>query len=95
VPASALARVPALLEDWQRLFRQQVPFARQALRVLFDGGRAVFTPQESDQVVEFVATCTLDRLFTDLVTPQTLVTPAGFDSLWNLQVRGIAKRRTA
>ena len=79
VPAAALARVPALLEDWRGLFRQQVPFARQALRVLFDGGRAVFTTQESGQVVEVVATCTLDRLFTGLVAPQTLVTPAGFE----------------
>ena len=80
VPAAALARVPALLEDWRGLFRHQVPFARQALRLLFDGGRAVFTPQDGDQVVvEGVATCTLDRLINGLATPQTLVTPAGFE----------------
>jgi hypothetical protein len=78
VSASALARVPALLEDWRGLFRRQVPFARQALRVLFDGGRAVFIPQENGQLVKGVATCTLDRLHW-LATPQTLVTPAGFE----------------
>ena len=72
VPAAALARVPALLEEWRGLFRRQVPFARQALRVLFDGGRAVFTPQESGQVGELVATCTLDRLFTGIALPRGL-----------------------
>jgi hypothetical protein len=51
VPAPALARVPALLAEWRRPFRRQVPFARQALRVLFDGGRAVFTPEESGRRV--------------------------------------------
>ena len=87
VPPSALARVPALLEDWRGLFRHQVPFARQALRVLLDGGRAVFTPQEDGEAVEVLATCTLDPLFVGLAIPQTVVTPAGFARLWAHQVR--------
>lgn len=91
VPASALARVPALLEDWRGLFRRQVPFARQALRVLFDGGRAVFTPQEGGQVVEGVAMCTLDRLFTGLAVPQTVVTPAGFAGFSTVELHGVIR----
>jgi hypothetical protein len=79
MPTAALERVQALLDDWRGLFRKQVPFARQALRVLLDGGRAVFTPQEDGQMVEVVATCTLDRLFMGLGNPQTVVTPAGFE----------------
>jgi hypothetical protein len=65
-----------------------VPFARQALRVLFDGGRAVFTPQESGQTGELVATCTLDRLFTGIALPQTVVTPAGFAGVSSVELRG-------
>jgi hypothetical protein len=56
-------------------WRASRPSARQALRVLLDGGRAVFTPQEDGEAVEVLATRTLDRIFIGLAIPQTVVTP--------------------
>jgi hypothetical protein len=60
--AIRLGRRPALLVAELQTAERRRAVIEQALRVLFDGERAVFTPQESGQVVEVVATCTLDRL---------------------------------
>jgi hypothetical protein len=79
VPDASLERARGLLGDWRGVFRRQVPLARQVLRVLFAGERAVFTPDPERGVVECVAPCTFDRIFTELAGPQTVVTPAGFE----------------
>jgi hypothetical protein len=43
---------------------------------------------------EYSGLASYGRLLTGLVRVQGLVPPAGFEGLWNVQVRGIVQRRS-
>ena len=72
----------------------EVPEAREILRNLVVG-RIVFTPRPELRVYEFSGRVSFGRLLAGTTSPVSVVTPAGFDGCWNLQVRGIVRRRAA
>jgi hypothetical protein len=84
------------LTDWRGLLRGQPTVARQMIRKVVEG-RIVLMPEEDDagRCYRFTGQAGIGRLILATPVAKKVVTPAGFDSLWNLQVRGIAKRRTA
>jgi hypothetical protein len=94
--AGILDRFRETLTDWQGMLRQEPPEARRALRALL-AGRFIFTPRGDgdERYYEFEGRGTVSKVIAGLALPKTVVTPAGFDRLWNVQVRGFAYRHSA
>jgi hypothetical protein len=56
-------------------------------------GRLTLTPRMTEGVrtYEYAGEATLGRLLAGSLSAKAMVTPAGFDRLWNAQVRRIVK----
>ncbi len=68
------------LTDWQGLLRRETPVARQILREVLVG-RLIFGPRidGSARYYEFTGQATLSGLLAGVLSPERLVTPAGFE----------------
>jgi hypothetical protein len=81
------------LTDWQGLLNRQPEQTRQILGKLIVG-RLVFTPRREGSVgyYDFAGQGSLTRLLAGVVFPNdrshSVVTPAGFDGLWTLELPG-------
>ena len=79
-PASIRQNLRERLTDWQGLLGRETVEARQILREVLVG-RLIFTPRVdgSGRYYEFTGQATLSGLLAGVVSPDMLVTPAGFE----------------
>ncbi len=91
-PARVRQNLRDRLTDWQGLLGRETAEARQVLREVLVG-RLVFAPKidGSARYYEFTGQATLSGLLTGVVSPDMLVTPAGFAREWNVGIRGVAR----
>jgi len=80
------------LTDWQGLLRRETAEPPQILREVLVG-RLIFGPRidGSARYYEFTGQATLSGLLAGVVSPERMVTPAGFEPFGVRQVRGIMR----
>ncbi len=66
------------LANWRMMLRREIPEAREILRNLIVG-RIVFTPRPEARVYEFSGRGSFGRLLAGNTSPDSVVTPAGFE----------------
>jgi hypothetical protein len=80
------------LTDWQGLLRRETPIARQILREVLVG-RVTFTPRcnRNSRYYEFAGQASLSGMLAGVLTTEGMVTPAGFEPVGAVQLRGIIR----
>jgi hypothetical protein len=86
-PAHVRRNLRERLTDWQGLLGRETAAARQILREVLVG-RLIFTPRidGTARYYEFTGQATLSGLLAGVVSPDMLVTPAGFARPWYVEV---------
>lgn len=84
------------MHEWREILGEQPVKARQIVGKLLDG-RLTFTPgeDESGRFYRFEGRGALGRLLAGVLSPRDLplsvVTPAGFDTTWSVEIQGLAR----
>jgi hypothetical protein len=84
--------VRARLTDWRGVLHRQTTQARQILQKLLVG-RLAFTPGSDTEgrYYEFGGQGALDKLLTGIIRPSSVVTPAGYDRPWTVEIHGLVR----